>query len=978
MVVRILFALSIAAASGFLAACANGGDGADGADVSGGCTSTHAFTQASVERAVVTHYGRRVTPLGRLTDVGNFPGGGALTPDGRFYWSVDTGKDVTYVWIVDVATGSVVQQLPLPGTGGHAVFSADGKTAYVPGNPMGGEDFPEGTEVKAPGGDAIHVFSVDVASGHATEQDPITIPSSANPAVPVGSSRINHSVVATQGVAFSYSEWLEDIAISPDGKYLLTALLNSDRAAIVNTATRAVTVLTVGTYPRGAAIERASSFGFIANSNDGTISKIDLATASVVATIPLGLTGEDISDAESGVLSLLADPKADRLYATVANRDLLMVIDTATNAIVKRIDLRREGGKAGLGANPDGLAVSPDGCTLYVTNAYENAVVAIALQNRSDSTTKTYDRIGAIPTADYPTAVAITPDGARMLWVAGKGMGVNKGVGGSKPLRNKQFWQRGLVGVLPRPDDRYFRELDEIVTTNLTPDAQAVPAATVVHGAATGPFTYAPSTQIKYVFLVVKENRTYDNIFGSLTRGDGAPKYQLYDDNCSTANTAFESVDRSFPGCGVTPNAHAIVRRWPLLTQFMANSEQSEEGHVFTTGGYLTDYLQRNSHWEPSGRGRPYDTGLYPVAYPPKYFIFDQLLAAGIPFRNYGERSGGMNPEPSSQGANRTTTQFAQVQASTMAAYPINGLSACMQTAAPVDPAPLFAGCFYDSSARNQSRLTGANVAPPGAISRFQIFETEFTAMNALGTWPRFAYLIQFNDHGQGNTPNNTTEPAQAADNDLALGQLVDLVSHSPIWSQSAIFVMEDDSQDGGDHVDSHRMPAYVISPWVKQGTSAASAPIISRRYDQLSMLRTIQLILGVPPPSLLHALAVPMYDVFIAPTQALNLATYTAILPERSLVEQNGKTETTKRFERNAPELYRLSQQLPWHLTDRVPQQIADRIHFANVWGDDRHYPGPGPNASPLEASRAAAAMKAFERGQDVGKALAQSADDD
>ncbi|KAB1118157.1 hypothetical protein F6X68_33125, partial [Micromonospora sp. AMSO12t] len=149
-------------------------------------------------------------------------------------------------------------------------------------------------------------------------------------------------------------------------------------------------------------------------------------------------------------------------------------------------------------------------------------------------------------------------------------------------------------------------------------------------------------------------------------------------------------------------------------------------------------------------------------------------------------------------------------------------------------------------------------------------------------------------------------------------------------------------------------MPAYVISPWAQQGKDAASAPVIGRRYDQLSMLRTIQLMLGLPSPSLLHSLAAPMYEVFIDPSQTPDTRTYTAILPERSLVEQNGKTAASQAFARNAPELYRLSQAPPWRRPDAVPQELADRIHYANVWGDDRHYPGPGPNASVEEHQRA------------------------
>lgn len=980
-----------------LAACgsssppSDGGAATDGSGASaGGCSAQHSFTTAPIERTAITHYGRQVTPLGHLSDVGAFPGGGALSPDGRYYWAVDTGKDINYVWIVEVATGRIVQQLPLPGSGGHAVFAPDGRTAWVPGNPTGNFPHPDSEPVQAPEGDAIHVYAVDPATGLASEQAPIALPSSANPLIPVGSSRQNTSLVAGGGTGAAFTEWPEDIAISPDGKTLLVALLNSDRAALIDTTSQAVRVVTVGAYPRGAIIERNGRYGYITNSNDGTISKIDLAAGTVSATIPLGLSGEDLGDAESAVLALAADPTVDRVYVTVANRDLVMVLDTTADRFLQRIDLRRYGGKAGLGATPVGLAVTPDGCTLYVANAYDNAILALALKDRRDSAVKAYQPIGSIPTGDYPTAVAVTPDAGQLVWLAGKGMGTNKGSNGSKPLRNKQAWQRGIVGVLARPDDPYFAQMAAVVARNLQPDAEAAPASTVVHGAQTGidhgfP-SYAPSAQIKHVFLVVKENRTYDNLFGTLKRGDGAPKYELYDDNCGAANMGFEGVDRNHPGCGITPNAHALVRRFPLLTQFYANSEQSEEGHIFSTGSWLTDYQQRNNHWEPGGRGRPYDTGLYPVAYPPKYFIFDQLLAAGLSFRNYGEKSGGANPEASSQGAYRSTAQFLQVQANTNQAYPFNGLAACLSAAA-ADPAPLFAGCIYDSGRRGQSRLTGANVPPDAAISRFDIFEAEFKAQLAAGTVPAFTYLIQFNDHGQGDTPNNTTEAAQAADNDLALGQLVDAVSHSSIWSESAIFVMEDDSQDGSDHVDSHRMPAYVLSPWAKQGVDAASSPVVTRRYDQLSMLRTIQLILGIPSPSLLHGLAVPMYDVFIDPaTQKPDARTYSAIEPERSLVEQNGKTAATIAFARKAPALYALSQALPWAGTDLVPQRLADRIHYANLWGDDEHDPGSGPNASPMEAARAAQALAIWQREkrhpararEKLAEFLGSTADDD
>src|SRR5206468_1048514 len=144
-------------------------------------------------------------------------------------------------------------------------------------------------------------------------------------------------------------------------------------------------VVSVGTYPRGAAIERNGRFGYVSNSNDGTLSKIDLDAGAVTATLPLGLTTEDIGDAESAVLALLADPHADRLYASVANRDLVMVLDTASGPFVQRLGLRRFGGHGGVGVSPVGLGIAADGCTLYVADAYDNAIAAVALKDRDDS-----------------------------------------------------------------------------------------------------------------------------------------------------------------------------------------------------------------------------------------------------------------------------------------------------------------------------------------------------------------------------------------------------------------------------------------------------------------------------------------------------------------------------------------------------------------------------------------------------------------
>jgi hypothetical protein len=209
----------------------------------------------------------------------------------------------------------------------------------------------------------------------------------------------------------------------------------------------------------------------------------------------------------------------------------------------------------------------------------------------------------------------------------------------------------------------------------------------------------------------------------------------------------------------------------------------------------------------------------------------------------------------------------------------------------------------------------------------------------ATGTVPKLNYMILPNDHTNGTTPSDPTPQTFIADNDLALGQMVDAISHSSIWPSTAIFVIEDDSQDGADHVDSHRSPALVISPWARQGA------VIHTRYDQYSVLRTIELILGLDPLALNDALATPMYDAFISGSQQPNDAAYTVRSPTYPLTTTNTASAPSAK----------LSRELTWNRLDAIPQAISDEILWASVHGTAMPAPAAGPGASPLEADRAA-----------------------
>jgi hypothetical protein len=414
----------------------------------------------------------------------------------------------------------------------------------------------------------------------------------------------------------------------------------------------------------------------------------------------------------------------------------------------------------------------------------------------------------------------------------------------------------------------------------------------------------AAGSKIKHVFYIVRENRTYDQIFGTDPRGDGAPSLELFGDNGVAGPTG-----------GITPNAHALARRFPLLDHVFADSEVSVDGHLITSGAIAIDYVQKATQANYANRGRAFDMGIYPITFGPKAFVFDQAVRQGVSFFNYGEQAAGTTPF----GDDGRPSYPAVVARTDQTTYPGNTFIGC---ASPVTPATRLSRCTQDSG------LYAGNTTATGAQRRFDTFRARFESQVATGTVPSLSYLILPNDHTNGTTPNAYSPQALIADNDLALGQLVDLISHSSVWDSSAIFVVEDDSQDGADHVDAHRMPAFVISPWARTG-------VVSTRYDQYSVLRTIELILGLDPLSMNDALATPMYGAFQATRRAD--AVFNAILPQQSLTETNAPS---------APNAA-LSARLRFDRMDAVPQAVSDRILWHAVHGARSTPPPPGPNAS-------------------------------
>ena len=846
--------------------------------------------------------GRHLTPAGRMTVLGDFPTGGALSPDGRFYWAVDSGHGRDDVQIVDVATGKVRQVLPLPGAYGGIAYAPDGRTVYVSGEPVG-NSHPTGPTA-ANTGDAIHVFAVDPSSGGATERAPITLPATSGGTAQKEGANPGSLIVQPPGPGPSSGlGWPIGLGVTLDRRMLAVALNQADQVAVVDLATRAVRLVKVGAYPYGVAVDGHTAY--VSNEYDGTISVVDLDTGKVARTITVGTKN-------SHPEGLALDVRGHRLFVAVTNRDVVAVVDTVTGT-VQDVSVGRG---AGVGTAPVALRMSPDRRTLYVADAGEDAVAVIALTDRVGGA-RALTVVGRVPTAFYPTDVAVTPDGRHLIWLVGKGLGA-----GPNPLYGQHFAASeqapygqyvvdmliGRLGVLATPSDADAAHLSHQVDREIRPsDLAPGPANTPINAPGGG-----PSRQIKHVFYIVKENRTYDQVLGSDPRGDGDRSLELFDDNGVNG-----------PASGVTPNAHALTRMFPLLDHFYADSEVSVDGHIITSGAYATDFVLKALHANYANRGRVANFGQAPETFPPNDFIFDQAVRQRVSFRNYGEYSAGVLP---SSDDGRPT--YRASQANTAFGYPFFfGCDGVGTTPNGVDNAAV---CDTDSGTPGPAGSAGA------ANSRFDFFQQQFNAEVASGTVPALNYITLPNDHTNGVQKNYPTPKAMVADNDLGLGQMVDLISHSPIWSSSAIFVVEDDSQDGADHVDAHRMPAYVISPWTRHGA------VVHTRYDQLSALRTIELMLGLQPLSLYDALAEPMYDAFIPGDAAPDLEPYNAVTPTQSLTQLSAATPTG------------IDGTLPYNVVDLVPQRLFDAALWRSVYGPRSSPPPAGPNASSEEADRA------------------------
>ncbi len=743
----------------------------------------------------VTPVGFRVTPEGRQTRLGDLPLASAVSPDGRSLLVVDAGDGAQSVKLVDTATSRVRQTLrylaPQAVFAGVA-FSPDGRRAYVSGG----------------GNDLIRVY--DVQGQQLTERSPISLPTTTPDGAPV-------------------NPFPARLAVTPDGQRLVVADQLADSASVVDLATRAVDTVPVGHRPYGVAVSSDGATAYVSNQGAKTVSVLDLAGASprVRTTIRVGTHPNE----------LLLDPSGSMLYVADGDSDRVSEVDTATDRVARTISVAPYA-RAPVGANPDGLALSRDGRRLYVANSGDNDLAVVDLPSGTVA--------GLVPTAWYPTSVRQI--GNRLFVLNAKGLGVGPNPGGPDPFtenhsRTRQWrrWVTQYVGSMFKGTLSTIRVPDATRLARYTARANrddGLPQGAQVRAPpapqAVVPRHVGDPSPIKHVIYVVKENRTYDQELGSLGKGNGDPRLNLFDDSSA-------------------PNTRALARRFVDLDNFYANAEVSAQGwnwdvaansNPFTEQVWPSDYSGRNQAVPDQNE----DPATAPNKDPADAYIWDRLADRHISFRNYGFYV-------HLDGRDREVATDPRLEAHTDPAYRSFDLQC------PDSP-----GSFAP-----RSRSCGR--------SRFQEWKREFAGYVRRGDLPTVELVRLPNDHTAATVPGLPTPTAYVADNDWALGRLVDAVSHSPYWPTTAILVTEDDAQDGPDHVDAHRTVSQVISPYSQSGT------VDSTFYSTASMLRTIELIVGIKPLTQFDAYATPMVNAF---TDQPDFTPYNAIRPSTDMTARN------------------------------------------------------------------------------------------
>jgi YVTN family beta-propeller protein len=657
------------------------------------------------------------------------------------------------------------------------------------------------------------------------------------------------------------------LALSPDDHWLLVAENLSDSLALVDTRSGVVrSRVPAGRYPYGVAVSDAGAV------------YVSAWGGFALTTFRLGdgrLTPMEAIAVGRHPSALLLTRDGSRLFVASASTDRITVVDTRARRVVAQLVDSAPAAPAE-GSTPNALALSPDGADLFVAEADNNAVARFRLSpaTRGAEGPPGPDRLlGRIPVDWYPTALAFAGESLLVASGKGHGTGPNAANGPGRPDAGRRGYTLGqLSGTL----------------TALSP-ALLAPArlgALSARVARANGWTSRPAggayPPFEHVIYIVKENRSYDQVLGDLHLGDG-----------DTALTYFPRE--------VTPNHHALAERFGVFDRFFVNAEVSADGHNWTVGAYATDYVEKTTPSTYSGRGRSYDyegenRGARPAegqdaAEPASGYLWDLARRRGLSFRNFGEfvRREGNDDDP---------------------------------------PPPAYVGLKPFLDQHTDSGFPGFDLDIPDQ-QRADRWLAALDGWVRSGSMPALQILRLPNDHTKGAYPEALTPRAYLADNDLALGRVIEALSRTPFWRTTVVFVVEDDAQNGPDHVDSHRAPFLLISAW--------NRPAVRHRFTNTTdVIATIEEILSLDHLSQFDAFGRPLRGVYAA---AADLTPYTALRPAVAMDEHNPPRGPAAKQ----------SLRLDFRYEDLADDDLFNRVLWLAIKGPDAPYPGPHVR-SPLD----------------------------
>ena len=762
--------------------------------------------------------GWKIQPAGKHIPLDDLPLEMIESPDGRFLIVTNNGYSPPILSVIDLKNLAVIDRVKVKNAWLGLAMSADGSTAY-----------------SSTGGNA-EIQTFDFKNGKLTEKSLIKL-TKPRPTSFVGG-----------------------IALNPDGKRLYAVQILGNTLHEIDTASGSILrTITFDSEPYTIITTSDGKKIFVSLWGGAKVLEIDSESLKITRTLNVGEHPNAMQFSKDG----------KRLFVACGNTNSVWALDLTNGTAQEQISVALYP-HAPAGATPSGLGISPDGSTLLVTNSDNNAVAVVDISEAGDSKVR-----GFIPAGWYPTAARFTRDGKKILILNGKGLtSVANPRGPDEPNYIGQMLL-GTLSLLDVPNEEQLTSYTKGVYA-LTPYSDAIrltPARAPENSPI--PSKVGGSSPIKYVFYVLRENRTYDQVFGDMEKGNGDPNLCLF-------------------GEDVTPNAHAIAREFVLMDNFYVDAEVSADGHAFSMGAYANDFIEKTWPMNYADRGADYLTeGKGPqrtqygnIAAPPHGYLWDAAKRAGVTVRNYGifGHRGDVIDEDSGKGK--------------VEAY-VPGLKGIINPEYPP----------YDLKVPDNKRI--------------DVWLKEFRKFEREGELPQLSIIQLPNDHTSGTYPGYPTPRAMVAENDVALGRMVEAISKSRFWKESAIFVLEDDAQDGPDHVDAHRSVSLIISPYVRKGS------VDSTMYTTSGILRTMELILGIEPMTQYDAAATPAYAAFQT---------------EPDFAPYNPKPARISLEEKNRADSYgaRESMAMNFEEVDRIPMQQLNEILWKSIKGVDSMMPPP------------------------------------